>query len=161
MLALANRIVLPLQESVTINPIMVNLGQGDRIGDGDSDFDGNGPAVNITTSVRAQGSILTVSVNALFEETEDDFTTYSRSFTQDIDLSSQLPTGFVIDRIVSDLENRFAYTDTDHDLDGFDFGPDELVSRYEIQGDSDGGFFGGDDNPFVRVLFNPIRVQNL
>jgi subtilisin family serine protease len=161
MLALANRIAPPLQESVTINPIVVNLGQGDRIGEGDSDFDGNGPRVGITTSVRAQGSILTVSVNALFEETESDFTTYSRSFTQDIDLSSQLPTGFVIDRIVSDLENQFIYTDTDHDLNNFDFGPDELVSRYEIQGDSDGGWFGGDDNPFVRVLFNPIRVQNL
>jgi hypothetical protein len=160
MLALANRIVSPLQESVTINPIVVNLGQGDRTR-GDSDFFGHGPRVNITTSVRAQGSILTVSVNALFEETESDFTTYSRSFTQDIDLSSQLPTGFVIDRIVSDLETRFSYTDTDHDVNSFNFGSDELVSRYEIQGDSNGGFFGGDDNPFVRVRFNPIRVQNL
>ena len=160
MLALANRIAPPLPESVTINPIVVNLGQGD-LTRGDSDFDGNGPAVSITTSVRAQGSILTVSVNALFEETESNFTTYSRRFTQDIDLSSQLPTGFVIDRIVSDLETRFGYTDTDYDVNGFSFEPDELVSRYEIQGDSDGGTFGANDNPFVRVLFNPIRVQKV
>ena len=126
---------------------------------GDKDFDGNGPNTIITTNLGAtsDGRTLQASVSSFFEETKSDWTTFTGRTTSSVDIGGLYP-GWRIDSILSSTSDELRFVDTDHSLDIFG-GSTPLVQRYEIQGDKDGGIFGGDDDPFVTLLFNPVQVR--
>ena len=130
-----------------------------RVG-GDDEFEGNGPRIRIQTQAIAQGSTLQVVGNALFEETESDFTTFSSSFASNlVDISADFP-GFVIDSILSESLDGLETTDVDlHQTQGFTQDSNDLVARYVVQGDTFQSIFGGSDEPFVSISFNPVRVR--
>lgn len=126
---------------------------------GDKDFDGNGPRITITTNIGAisDGRTLQASVFSLFQETKSDWTTFTGTTTSSVDIEELYP-GWRIDTILSStFDHPLPFVDTDHDLD-IVLG-NSLVQNYEIQGDKDGGIFGGDDDPFVSILFNPVQVR--
>jgi hypothetical protein len=126
---------------------------------GDREFDGHGPRIRLQTQAVAQGSTLQLFGDALFVETKSDFTTFSSPFSSNlIDVSAIRP-GFTIDSILSDSSDALETVDVDlHEVQTFSQGSDELVARYEIQGDTSQGI-GGSDEPFVSISFNPVSVR--
>ena len=128
---------------------------------GDREFDGHGPRMRIQSQAVIQGTTLQVVGNTLFEETRRDFTTFSGSFSSDIvDINTIFP-GFVIDAVLSGGGlDTLETTDVDlHDRQTIVQDSDDLVARYEIQGDTRQTLGSGSDKPFVSIAFNPVRVR--
>ncbi len=123
---------------------------------GDTEFDGNGPEIDVETRLERAGSVLNITLRATFRETKADWTTFSGQITQRIfDVDAEHP-GWDIQSIHSEFVDTLNVTDFDHDINSY---PRQgLVSLYKIQGDTDGGLFGGDDKPWVQVFFNPIEL---
>ena len=122
----------------------------------DRDFKGHGPRIRIQTQAVEveQGTALRATGNVIFEETKSDFTTFSSNFLTDI--SRTVRPGFVIDEILNGggldvLET----TDVElHTIQEIRQDGNDLVQRYQIQGDT-----RGSDKPFVSIDFNPVRLQ--
>ncbi|OKH29771.1 hypothetical protein NIES2119_31995 [[Phormidium ambiguum] IAM M-71] len=125
---------------------------------GDREFDGNGPDVVSRTNLTSSGSLLNLSTNATFTETKSDWTTFSGSTSRSVNVSTMYP-GWRIDSIVSPTSDTLNYRDTNHSLDIFNRGTTGLARRYEFQGDRNGGLFGGADDPWVSIAFNPARIR--
>ncbi|NEP12527.1 MAG: hypothetical protein F6K14_20425 [Symploca sp. SIO2C1] len=124
--------------------------------EGDTDFDGNGPNINIETRLERAGSVLNITLRATFRETKSDWTTFAGQITQRVfDVETEHP-GWDIQSVHSQFVDTLNVTDFDHNINSY---PRQgLVSLYEIQGDTDGGVFGGDDQPWVQVFFNPFEL---
>jgi hypothetical protein len=128
---------------------------------GDDEFDGHGPRIEIQTEVIADGSILRPRVSANFEETRSDFTTFAGNLDgAEVDVSQRYP-GFVIDSILSDSRDTLETIDVPlHSDQGISLDSDELVSSYNIRGDSIiRADSGSNDQPSVALSFNPVRVR--
>ncbi len=128
--------------------------------DGDDEFDGNGPRIEVLTEVIADGSLLKPIVSAVFEEWENgapkiDYTTFAG--VQEgavVDVGQRYP-GYVIDEILSDRRDVLETVDVRLvDPQTISLDNDELVREYQIEGDSD-----GDDQPFVNIFFNPVVLK--
>ena len=122
----------------------------------DDDFDGNGPLMDAFVQLRVNDGDVEGRVHLHAQEWDSgrpraDFTTF--------DGWSDWQTLFTgnVARVLSPMQTERVFVDTDH-LDDILTG-DELVSQYIFQGDTDGGVFGGPDNPKVTVLFNDLLVQ--
>jgi subtilisin-like proprotein convertase family protein len=125
---------------------------------GDREFDGNGPDVVSRTNLTSSGSFLNLSSNATFTETKSDWTTFGGSTSRSVNVGALYP-GWRIDSIVSPTSDTLSYRDTNHSLDIFNRGTTGLARRYEFQGDRNGGLFGGADDPWVSIAFNPARIR--
>lgn len=123
---------------------------------GDTEFDGNGPDIDIETRLERAGSVLNITLRATFRETKSDWTTFSGQMTQRVfDVNTEHP-GWDIQSVHSEFIDTLNVTDFDHSVNSY---PRQgLVSLYKVQGDDDGGIFGGDDKPWVQVFFNPIEL---
>lgn len=139
-----------------INLQLPNISVTPSLTRGDNEFDGNGPRIRIQTQVSAQGTKLRLDGTDQFVETTPDFTTFSSSFLREIDIPAIYRNqGFIIDSILSDNSDALGTVDVDlHDTQTIAQDRDDLVASYEIEGDSN-----GDDEPFVTVSFNPVKVR--
>ena len=135
-----------------------------KVGVGDSDFKGHGPQINIQTELQINENRTTLipHVAASFKEWENgkekkDFTTFSGQMNgKGIDISQRHP-GFTIENILSDSRDTLDTVDVgkhDQQVISFPFDSTELVRKYEIEGDSK-----GNDEPYVTLSFNPVRVK--
>ena len=174
-------ITIQLPPSVGLDP--------KHTGTGDTDFDGNGPQlvaipeVSITPDRRA---IEVTFADITFKETKGDGTTFSARYvtalSYDLDdlFRDQGIQGYIFaeldndgrregenDKISSNSDEyvfpqqqrpgQRTYEDNNHDVDYLPGG--DLISQYAVVGDTDGGLFGGPDQPILQVLaFNPIDV---
>ncbi|NES40383.1 DUF4114 domain-containing protein [Moorena sp. SIO2C4] len=127
---------------------------------GDREFKGNGPRIRIQSQAVERGTTLQATGNVIFEETKSDFTTFDGFFSSSIDISSMYP-GFVIDSIIRGGGlDTLETTDVDlHDRQVIYQDGDDLVARYEIQGDTRQKLRRGSDEPFVSISFNPVRLR--
>jgi hypothetical protein len=134
---------------------------------GDTDFDGNGPRVTINTSIIRRGPKLFIQCHAKWQETKPDNTTFVGDSGQIefFNVGQRFPRWHIAS--VNGNET-FDFTDADPTVDEVLSGYGThmiippgaaIVGRYEVQGDSDGGAFGGDDHPFTTVLFKPVEVK--
>lgn len=130
----------------------------DRSTKSDRDFDGNGPLVNVNTRLSATDSTVTASVNTRFAETRDNWTTFSGTTTSSASIASRYP-GWKIQSIASPTTDSFRYEDNDYAVNTFVRPLSSPVRQYQIQGDQDGGLFGGPDNPWTSVSFKPVQVR--
>jgi hypothetical protein len=88
-------------------------------------------------------------------ETQQDFTTFAGNRTGSGVNVSDLYPGFVIDAILSDSQDTLETVDvplTSNQM--ITMNSDELVSNYNIRGDSN-----GNDQPSVTLSFNPVTVR--
>jgi hypothetical protein len=120
---------------------------------GDREFDGHGPNTRIAANVVSRGVSLDVTVNAFFEETRSDWTTFSGTTTNRIMINTLYP-GWQIDAILSPTFDELRFVDTNPNLDFFFRSRRGLVWSYTIQGDSN-----GKDAPWVSVDFNSLQVR--
>lgn len=128
---------------------------------GDEEFAGHGPEVTVLSYLTIRNTNeLWSSTYMSAEETEPDWTTFSVSSSNRIwpyiGLWEQDPAKVGVEEIVSidsDTYSYDSYTDTDHSDDVLNQPSGELVDRFVCEGDSD-----GDDDPSVRVEYNPISL---
>ncbi|HAA29490.1 MAG TPA: hypothetical protein DCE56_19590 [Cyanobacteria bacterium UBA8553] len=129
---------------------------------GNFEFSGNGPQVKVETQLVVQGTTLQVVGNAFFKETKSDFTTFAGSFSSPIfDITTLFPDrpNHVIETILSSSADIFETTDVGlHDRQVIIQDGDDLVARYEIQGDTRQRAIGN-DSPFAAISFNPVKVR--
>jgi subtilisin family serine protease len=133
---------------------------------GDYEFDGHDPNIQIETEIVADtATVLRPKISATFKETEADYTEFTEnSKWKGVDIRYQASVtgkiypGYVIDTILGDARDVLKTKDLDiHSEQSIAIGEDEFVSTYRIMGDDD----SGDDQPYVVLSFNPIRVKLL
>lgn len=126
--------------------------------EGDGDFGGNGPNVRVFVKLHPRdlaGSDWDLEVFMRARETEDDWTTASGS--QFIEHFMQIPKGYVVNKIITPLENEAVYTDDDHEDDTIfptSLGP---ANHFVVVGDTDGDEAG--TQTMVTVFFNTIEFE--
>jgi subtilisin family serine protease len=125
---------------------------------GDREFFGHGPNTSITSNLssNASGTSLVANVSTFQEETAgwgSDFTTFSGNTSSTLDIAGMY-LGWRVDQILTATSDQLNYLDTNHELDVFVQGRDQLVSRYEVQGDRMWA-----DDPWVSINFNPIKIR--
>jgi hypothetical protein len=92
-----------------------------------------------------------------FRETKPDNTTFAGHSEQTIlDVEQQFP-GYELVSIDTNLFDQITGKDSSHD-DEIIQRPGTFVREYIVRGDSDGGAFGGSDQPSVTVAFNSINL---
>ncbi|NJL78684.1 MAG: hypothetical protein HC836_08330 [Richelia sp. RM2_1_2] len=127
-------------------------------GKGDTDFDGNGPYYSIKTSLEKRGQLVVVILDVHFQETKPDTTTFAGRYEQIVlDVDQQFP-GYKLVSIDTNLFDQITGKDSGHD-DEIIPRPSTFVREYVVRGDSDGGAFGGSDQPNVTVAFNSINLS--
>jgi hypothetical protein len=122
---------------------------------GDRDFDGNGPNVNASATLRLEGNktlVLTLTMKA--EETKSNYTTAEG--TQDYELYRAEP-GMIISKVFTDTESNYFYKDTNKNDDVFDLGQSDLVQSFTFIGDTTGNEAG--DRTRVTVMLNKILLE--
>lgn len=129
--------------------------------EGDTDFDGNGPSVYVSAQVKRQGNLLSLSVYAIFQETKPDWTTFEGSLEQAFYNVGVEHPGWHILSIQGHFHQVYQ-----GELSGYGqhtispFGTSDFVNNMVLVGDSDGGVFGGDDQPrIVKLGFNRIELK--
>jgi hypothetical protein len=126
--------------------------------EGDGDFSGNGPNVRIFVKLHPRdlaGSDWDLEIFMRARETESDWTTASGS--QFIEHFMQIPQGYVVNKVITPLENEGVYTDDDHEDDTIfptGLGP---ANHFVVIGDTDGGEAGTQTQ--VTVFFNTIEFE--
>lgn len=128
--------------------------------DGDTDFDGHGPYVHIVTEVQRKGNLLVLATSAFFQETESDWTTFEGTISNTFyDVHQEHP-GWRIQSIVGHYYQSFENVLTGYGTHSFQFGTSGFVRNLKLNGDENGGAFGGDDNPgIIALTFNEITVK--
>lgn len=126
-----------------------------RSGGGDGDFGGNGPHVQVTTTVSAEGHCLFADIHMMAEETRPDHT---RGRVRERVRLWCNPDGGEITRIVSPARATAEYTDTDWEIDTVVPGHGEIdvrrglpevdgpVRSFIIVGDTNGDVFNNDND---------------
>ena len=163
-------------------PLEIQLPQSQRLyaehnTHGDTDFDGNGPKLRATPEIIHSDEEIEVKFSQImFKETKSDWTTFESNdvlaATYNLDDLFQehgIQAGrFEFKEITQVSESdeyafpehalgqQRTYVDNNYSVDHRQGG--DLISRYTIFGDRDGGAFGGDDEPWLQVDFNPIEV---
>jgi hypothetical protein len=124
---------------------------------GDREFKGHGPNVKTTATLerRSSDTEIWVKLTLFAEETKSDWTTGSGNWDK---LLWTTPAGTKIVSINSDMTSQASYIDTDHSLDVPAVSGGNLVSKFEIMGDTSGKDVGNctTDDVYLNVHFNPI-----
>jgi hypothetical protein len=128
---------------------------------GDREFKGHGPRVNVTVRLENRGTHVeaTVAMSAL--EVKDNGTTVAGDGTraggsQTITIYTA-PPGQRIKRVIGTLEDGVRYVDTDHANDTFERTAAGPVKRFVVTGDTEGDDAGVDTG--VKVDFNPLQLE--
>jgi hypothetical protein len=125
---------------------------------GDTDFDGNGPKIDVWAAVLVANPYqLAVQAQVTFTETKSDWTTWFGSQYAIVwDVRAHYPNATITNVVTPAFSTSEMY-------DGYDpmdwkYGPGSIVSAMEAVGDLDGGVFGGDDAPWATLYFNPVAI---
>jgi hypothetical protein len=141
--------------TVTVEPPPTERLYAIRSGGGDGDFGGNGPRVQVTTTVSAEDDCLFADIHMMAEETRPDHT--RGSVRERVRLWCN-PEGGHIERIVSPTRATGEYTDTDWEIDTIVPGRGEIdvrrglpavdgpVRSFIIMGDTNGDVFNNDND---------------
>lgn len=127
---------------------------------GDREFDGHGPDVKASASLRIshdrRSIIATMSLDA--KETKRNWSHAKGNFRRAI---YQAPEGYRVAKIMSDTTSHTRYRDTDHAIDRPHVAGGKLVRTFEIKGDTKGRDIGNctNDDVFMNVHFNPLKVR--
>lgn len=124
-----------------------------RVGSGDADFAGHGPAVSTIVTLLQAPDVLRARVYMKARETRSDWTEASGSM--DFELYRP-PAGWVVERLAGATQASHSYVDSNHDLDSFEMGGG-LVKRLVYVGDTDGDEAG--TRTKVTVSFNRIPLE--
>ncbi|MEM7106148.1 MAG: thiol-activated cytolysin family protein [Bacteroidota bacterium] len=144
-------------ETMTFQPNPIENICPDHIG-GDREFDGNGPMQEASAQLIYDEDEIRVRVMFHLKETTPD---WSEALYQEDFLIWTAPSDYEIVSIVSDTQTSVSAEDDDTSLDVFSQPIDELVSKFEIMGDT-GGLDIGDcteDDSFLSVFFNQVVVE--
>jgi hypothetical protein len=123
--------------------------------EGDEDFKGHGPAVNVRATARQSGNSVLIQLCMTARETRADWTTARGCMTPQVAYTAAGDERLV--RIVSDVDTEWRYVDTNHDVDRQSFPSGELVRMFEVVGDQ-----RGDDashGTSVTAYFNHMQVE--
>jgi hypothetical protein len=121
---------------------------------GDENFDGHGPKIEASVTLKPYQHKLDVFVYMKAKETTKDYTTASGSKVYTIYTPDP---GWSIAAIVGRRSTSHKYTDTNHQKDSFDQGSGGPVRRFTYVGDTDGDESG--TRTQVEVTFNELRIQ--
>ncbi|NKB82627.1 MAG: hypothetical protein GKS05_12230 [Nitrospirales bacterium] len=132
---------------------------------GDREFGGHGPKVTATARVSLQGKtkvVLRLFLHAI--ETKRDWTETRGTWTYTVYTA---PTGYKINRIISNPYSEARYIDNDHGLDITTqtskpkITGGNLVRRFEIMGDTGGKDIGNctRDDVYMNVHFNSVKLE--
>lgn len=146
------------QINITIQPNTLTV-YGDQHTRGDTDFDGHGPNMwlNVTPYVANEFQI-GMHIYVKFMETESDWTTFEGTFNG---IVYDVRTMGGTQKLLNVVSPAMAIHETlnDYGIHHFDFGAGGIVGSIDAVGDSNGGPFGGTDQPQVIVNFNPLIVN--
>ena len=144
----------PVCESKTAHftPGSVTYEPGKK-GNGDRDFDGNGPKVRATVTLRVEPKAIGAEVYMRAAETESDWTRAEGSKV--FDLYHPDP-GWRIELLEGSTTATHSYTDNDHTNDSYDIGSGGPVKRFVYVGDRDGDDAGRGTQ--VTVTFNQLTL---
>lgn len=129
---------------------------------GDTEFDGNGPAVDLKAFLAGGDFIpggarsLIARVYMFAKETEDDWTTAEGSSEWKTVYTA--PAGFRILSILSATYSEVSYVDTNHYEDALMMSPGDLVFGFYAYGDSASGHDAGQATR-VNVQFNQAKIM--
>lgn len=127
---------------------------------GDREFDGHGPDVTARASldVRSSNTEIWVTLYLHAKETRDDWTEAEGNWERHLWTA---PPGYSILNILTHQSSNANYRDTDHDLDRPSVQGGNLVSRFEIMGDTGGNDVGNctGDDVYMNVYFNEVQVR--
>jgi hypothetical protein len=127
-------------------------------GVGDTEFDGNGPYYSITTRLEKRGQLVVAILDVSFRETKPDTSTFAGRYEQIVlDVDQQFP-GYQLVSVDTNLFDQITGTDRGHN-DEIIARPGTFVREYVVRGDSDGGAFGGNDEPRVTVAFSSVNLS--
>jgi hypothetical protein len=172
------------RQTISVEPRPSNRLYAIRDGGGDGDFGGNGPRVDVSAEVTADGHCLYGQIDMLAVETRPDHT--RGRVSERIRLWCN-PDGGAIERIVTATRATASYTDTDWEIDTIVPGRGEIdvrrglpetsgpVRSFIIMGDTNGDVFSNDNDgrdvgdlddegnrtvsrTSVQVQWNPIQV---
>ena len=124
-----------------------------RVGSGDDDFDGHGPAVHAEVQLSAKNGKLWARIYMRARETQSDYTEAAGS--NDFVVYDGPETILAI-APGQDTYSAYDYTDSNHADDVFDLPAGELVRTFRFVGDTDGGEAG--TRTGVAVSFQPVNV---
>jgi hypothetical protein len=122
----------------------------------DQEFAGRGPFITVLVTLWKLGTNqLGYQINMDALETHEDFTFFQgQTGVRPIyDISREHP-GFFIATILSDTASGVRLLDTDPHPDTVSPTYGNLVKEFIIEGDRK-----GDDQPWVRVIFNSVRIR--
>jgi hypothetical protein len=122
----------------------------------DQEFAGRGPFITVLVTLWKLGTSqlgYQISMDAL--ETHEDFTFFQgqTGIRPIFNISRDHP-GYFIATILSDTASGVRLLDTDPHPDTVTPTYGNLVKEFIIEGDRK-----GDDQPWVRVVFNPVRIR--
>jgi hypothetical protein len=126
---------------------------------GDKEFWGHGPVVDIWTELYPLGSKIFLRFSARFQETGGDNTRFEGSDNIEIYDINQQHRGKQLFSILTPRYDQFQFTDTDTHVNTFFRGATTLINKITIQGDTYGGWFGSADDPWIEITFNPALVR--
>ncbi len=137
----------------TVSPGDIGPFMPPKIGQGDADFNGNGPDVNADVTLIVAPQTLTAKVHMHARETRSDWT--EAEGWQIYQLYAPEP-GWKIEQVVGKTSSSHHYVDSNQTEDSFDFGTGELVRRFVYVGDTSGDEAG--TRTSVKVTFNDIHL---
>lgn len=141
--------VIQIQPTGLFKPPLV---QGDR------EFFGNGPQVDVSAQIYVVRSKFFLKFAASFQEVgggkASDNTRFAGSETREIyDLALTHP-GKTFRSIKTSTFDQLGYLDVTTRVDTYDRGANGLINKIEIQGDIQGA-----DDPWVKITFNPMVIE--
>jgi PKD repeat protein len=145
-------------ETITITPSAILRKCPTHIG-GDREFAGHGPDVEASAKLTVvENRHIYVDIYLHEKETRYDWTECVGNWSE---LIYTAPSSRKIFSILSDMASVTSYRDTDHALDRPPVRGGNLVSKFEIMGDTGGDDVGNctHDDAYINVYFNPIRVK--
>ncbi len=120
---------------------------------GDREFAGNGPQVDAWANIYPLGSKIYVNYGVTFQETG------GATLFEGSDTGECADAGKEIIEILSDTEGEISFTDRDTTVNVAVGGASGLIRKARIQGDTNSGIFSGNDDPWIQLYFNPIKVS--
>lgn len=127
-----------------------------KVGSGDAEFSGHGPAVSARVSLLVDPGSITAHVEMQARETKSDWSTASGEMNQ---VMATADPGWRFERIVGPTETSISYVDSDVTSDEFDKGPGSPVAHFSFVGDTGGSEAG--TRTQVVVTFNRVRVETV
>ena len=126
---------------------------------GDKEFDGHGPDVQASASLKISTTKKSLYVDLYLheKETQSDWTECRGNLSRTVYTT---PTGWSIKEIITDTYSSASYRDTDHDIDYPTVTGGKLVKQFAIMGDTGGNDVGNctTDDAYMNVYFNSVTI---